>query len=364
MDFGVQMIFQSYAYGSDVTDAQVYEEEIALGLLAEELGFDKLWPVEHHFEDYAFCPDNTQFLSYMAARTSRIALATGAVILPWNDPLRVAEKVLLLDHLSKGRAVFGMGRGLARREYGPFRIDMDSSRDRFDEAAPMILDALETGVIEGRGPYYSQPRTVIRPRPLGSFKGRTYCVAMSPDSVLAAARLGARPVMFSQRPWEAAKESSEAYRSEYSRHHREVPPPPVTCDFVYCDDDAQRAEEKAREHLTGYLTSVLGHYELAGEHFKSTRGYESYGAAVDLLRELGLDAMRDAYLAVQIWGTPTMCIEKIEHRQRLLGDFDLTCCFRFAGLAHSDAERSMRTFATKVMAPLRERARSRDAHAR
>jgi len=355
MDFGVQMIFQSYGYETAVTDAQVYDEEIRLGLLAEEVGFDKLWPVEHHFEDYAFCPDNTQFLSYMAARTSRIGLATGAVILPWNDPLRVAEKVCLLDHLSKGRAVFGMGRGLARREYAPFRIDMDTSRERFDEAASMILAALETGFIEGGGPFYPQPRTAIRPRPVKSFRGRTYCVAMSPDSVLAAARLGVQPVMFSQRPWDAAKESVARYRTEYARHHDSPPPPVLTCDFVYCDEDRARAEDKAREHITGYLTSVMGHYELAGDHFKSARGYESYGAAVDLLRALGLDAMREAYLAVQIWGTPAMCLEKIEHRREILGDFDLTCCFRYAGLPFADAERSMRTFATGVMAPFRRR---------
>ena len=353
MDFGVQMIFQSYGYDDSVTDGQVYDEEIRLALLAEELGFDKLWPVEHHFEDYAFCPDNMQFLSYLAARTTRIGLATGAVILPWNDPLRVAEKVCLLDHLSGGRAIFGMGRGLARREYEPFGIDMATSRDRFDEAAPMILEALETGFIEGSGPYYKQQRTPIRPRPFKSFKGRVYSVAMSPDSVLSAARLGAQPVMFSQRPWESAKESVDGYRDEYAKHHQGTPPPLITCDFIYCDEDRDRAEEKAREHITGYLTSVLGHYELAGEHFKSTKGYESYGAAVDLLQQLGLDTQRDAYMAVQIWGTPKMCIEKLEHRMNVLGDIDLTACFRFAGLAYEDAERSMRTFAEKVMRPTR-----------
>ena len=353
MDFGVQMVFQSYGYDESVDDRQTIEEEIRLGVLAEDLGFDKLWPVEHHFEDYSFCPDNTQFLSYMAARTKRIGLATGAVILPWNEPLRVAEKISLLDHLSDGRAIFGMGRGLARREYAPFGIDMDSSRDRFDEAAPMVLEALETGYIEGHGPYYPQARTPIRPRPLQTFVGRTYSVAMSPDSVLSAARLGARPVMFSQRAWESAKESYECYREEFGKHHEGDAPPLATCDFVYCDEDSVRAEEKAAEHITGYLTSVMGHYEMAGEHFKTTKGYESYGAAVDTLRTLGLEGMRDAYLAVQIWGTPEMCLEKIAYRRSLLGDYDLTCCFRYAGLTIEDAERSMRTFAEKVMAPLR-----------
>src|SRR3954453_17565848 len=152
MRVGVQMIFQSWGYGDDVTDSDVYADEIRLGVLADELGFHALWPVEHHFNDYSFCPDNTVFLAHMAARTPRILLGTGAVILPWNDPLRVAEKIPLLDPLSGGRVLFGMGRGLARCEYAGFGIPMDESRDRFDESARMVLDALATGVIKGDGP--------------------------------------------------------------------------------------------------------------------------------------------------------------------------------------------------------------------
>jgi alkanesulfonate monooxygenase SsuD/methylene tetrahydromethanopterin reductase-like flavin-dependent oxidoreductase (luciferase family) len=202
MKVGLQMIFQAYGYGPETDDGRVVAEEVELGVLADRLGFDALWPVEHHFDDYSFCPDNTLFLAHMAARTERIGLGTGAVILPWNDPLRVAERVSLLDHLSGGRVLFGMGRGLSRFEYEGFGIPMDESRDRFDEAARMVLDALETGWIEGDGPYYPQARTAIRPAPSRSFKDRTFCVAMSPDSVLAAADLGARMVMFSQRAWE------------------------------------------------------------------------------------------------------------------------------------------------------------------
>ena len=135
-------------------------------------------------------PDNTQFLSYMAAVTNRIGLLTGAVILPWNNPLRVVEKMILLDHLSKGRAMFGIGRGLAKREYDGFGIDMNEARDRFDEAAEMIIRGLETGIVEGDGKYYKQMRTEVRPRPYASFKDRFYCVAMSSDSVPVCARLG------------------------------------------------------------------------------------------------------------------------------------------------------------------------------
>jgi alkanesulfonate monooxygenase SsuD/methylene tetrahydromethanopterin reductase-like flavin-dependent oxidoreductase (luciferase family) len=349
MRVGVQLIFQSWGYQGRVTDAEVVAQEVRLGELADELGFHALWPVEHHFDDYSFCPDNTLFLANMAARTQRILLGTGAVILPWNDPLRVAEKIVLLDHLSNGRVLFGMGRGLARCEYAGFGIPMGESRDRFDEAAPMILDALETGSIEGDGPHFPQRRAPIRPAPARSFRDRTYCVAMSPDSVLAAADLGARMVMFSQQPWERQASSVATYRERFVAAHGREPGPPVVCDFVYCDASATRAEEAAHKYIAGYLASVMEHYELESDHFKQAKGYESYGSAVDMLRSVGLDKLCEMYLGVNVWGTPEQIVERLRARREVIGDHDLTCCFQYAGLPYEEAEASMRLFAREVL---------------
>jgi alkanesulfonate monooxygenase SsuD/methylene tetrahydromethanopterin reductase-like flavin-dependent oxidoreductase (luciferase family) len=349
MRVGVQMIFQSWGYDSSVTDSDVVSDEIRLGVLADELGFHALWPVEHHFNDYSFCPDNTVFLANMAARTKQIKLGTGAVILPWNDPLRVAEKIALLDHLSEGRVLFGMGRGLARREYAGFGIEMDESRDRFDESARMILDALESGFIEGDGPYFPQPRAPIRPAPARSFEGRTYCVAMSPDSVLAAADLGARMVTFSQRPWDDQAASINTYSERFAELHGRAPDAPVICDFVYCNEDPGRAEEIAHKHIAGYLASVMEHYELESDHFKSAKGYESYGSAVDLMKAIGLEKLCSMYLDVNVWGTPEQIVERLHARREVVGDHDLTCCFRFAGLPYEEAVASMKLFARDVL---------------
>ncbi|MGO9265449.1 MAG: LLM class flavin-dependent oxidoreductase [Candidatus Binataceae bacterium] len=162
-------------------------------------------------------PDHFQFLGYMAAITDRIKLGTLGVILPWNDPLRVAERVILLDHLSEGRAVFGMARGLAKREYVGFRQDMEESRGRFDEAARMICAAIEEGFIEGNGKYYPQPKTPIRPRPLKSFAGRRYMVAMSPDTVPVCAEVGAVQCLFAFKPWLEVPPTIEEYRSLFSK---------------------------------------------------------------------------------------------------------------------------------------------------
>src|SRR6266446_6370370 len=185
MDVGIQMVLATYGW-QGMSDDEAWDEEIRLARLADELGFDALWAVEHHFNDYSFCPDNLQLMAYLAALCPNIDLGTAAVILPWNDPLRVAEKAIVLDMLSKGRLRFGIGRGLARREFAAFRQTMEESRDRFDESAAMILEALRTGWMEGDGKYYKQPRIELRPRPKYSFDGRIYAVAASGRGVRAA----------------------------------------------------------------------------------------------------------------------------------------------------------------------------------
>lgn len=152
MDVGMMMVFASYGW-EDCADARVWDEEIRLARLAADLGFDCLWSAEHHFNDYSFVPDNIQLMTYLIAVCPNIDVGTAAVILPWHDPLRVAEQAAVLDYLSKGRFRFGMGRGLARREFSAFRVSMDESRNRFDEAAPMIVEALKTGFMQGDGPF-------------------------------------------------------------------------------------------------------------------------------------------------------------------------------------------------------------------
>ena len=97
MQIGTLALFQRASYDDTVTDSQVDREEMKLASQLEGQGYDSHWCVEHHFEDYSFCPDNVVYLSHLAAITKTLKLATGAVIVPWNTPLRVAEKIALLD---------------------------------------------------------------------------------------------------------------------------------------------------------------------------------------------------------------------------------------------------------------------------
>src|SRR6266849_4216640 len=135
MQVGMAAVFQNPFDAR--ADREVYQSDLRLADLAEPLGFDSIWGVEHHFTDYTMSPDVLQFLTYMAGRTRAIRLGSMVVVLPWHDPIRVAEQVSILDHVSRGRLIFGIGRGLGRIEFGGFRVDMNESRERFVEYARM-----------------------------------------------------------------------------------------------------------------------------------------------------------------------------------------------------------------------------------
>src|SRR5262245_35516650 len=101
------------------TDAKVYQDEIRLGSQIEALGFDSIWSVEHHFTPYTMVTNVLQFLSFWAGRTSRVGLGTMVAVIPWHNPIRLAEDIVMLQHLLGGRDLkIGFGRGAGRREFG------------------------------------------------------------------------------------------------------------------------------------------------------------------------------------------------------------------------------------------------------
>ena len=179
MHVGMSAFFQNL--GNRLTDAAVYKHEVRTADLTEPLGFDPIWSAEHHFDEYAMCPKVAQFLTYMAGRTTRVKLGSMVMVLPWHDPVRLAEEVSVLDHLSDGRVILGIGRGLGPVEFRGFRVPMGESRGRLTEHAQAIIRGLETGFIEADGELYKQPRVAVRPAPIRSFRGRTYAASVSPQ---------------------------------------------------------------------------------------------------------------------------------------------------------------------------------------
>jgi alkanesulfonate monooxygenase SsuD/methylene tetrahydromethanopterin reductase-like flavin-dependent oxidoreductase (luciferase family) len=351
MDVGMAVIFQ--ATDPKRSDHDVYKAELKLGDLAEPLGFDSIWGVEHHFTDYTMCPDVLQYLSYYAGRTKHVKLGSMVVVLPWHDPMRVAEQIAVLDHQSDGRFIFGMGRGLGRVEFDGFGVDQNTARERFVESAQMLLEGLERGWCEFDGKFIKQARRDIRPRPFKSFKGRTFAAAVSPESSEIMARLGVGLLIIPQKPWDAVFAEMANYRAIYRQVNKEDAPAPILAGWVFCDRDAKKAEAMAREYIGGYWQSVLTHYELAGDHLTKTKGYESYGAMQQMVKGGGADAMIDFFLGLQIWGTPQQCLDRIMDFSGKLGAETFTGVFSYAGMPYDMAEENLRLFASDVLPKLK-----------
>ena len=352
MHVGMSTVFQNPQRKK--SDFEVYRDELRMADLAEPLGFQSIWGVEHHFTDYTMCPDVIQFLTYMAGRTKKALLGTMVVVLPWHDPVRVAEEVSMLDNISEGRTILGIGRGIAKVEFDGFRLDMSQSRARFTESAEMVLDALENGYCEYDGEIIKQPRRDIRPEPFKSFKGRTYAAAVSPESSQIIAKLGVGALIIPQKPWEEAAKELKAYQETFQQVNGEEAPPPVVVGWVFCDKDEERAHEMARRYIGGYWQSVMDHYEFKADHHKDVKGYEYYGKFSEKIAEYGDEAVIDFFLSLQVWGTPDQCYEKIMSIHEWTGNDAFVGVFSYAGMPAEDAQANMRLFSQKVMPRLKD----------
>ena len=352
MHVGMATVFQNPKKSR--TDLEVYRNELKLADLAEPLGFESIWGVEHHFTDYTMCPDVLQFLTYMAGRTERLQLGSMVVVLPWHDPMRVAEEVSMLDNLSNGRLILGLGRGAGRVEFDGFRLPMEESRQRFVESAQMLLRGLETGYCEHDGTFVKQPRAAIRPAPFKTFRGRTYAAAVSPESARVMAELGVGILIIPQKPWAEVAKELDAYRTIYREVNKTEAPPPISAGWTFCDESAERAHEMASRWIGGYFQTVLDHYNFASDHLAKTKGYEYYGKMAEKIATYGASTVTDFFTNLQVWGTPEQCYAKILDIRDRVGNETFVGVFSYAGMPYDAAERNMRLFAREVMPALQK----------
>ena len=353
MHVGFAPLFQNL--GAPIPDHEVYRHELAMAEGAEDMGFDSVWSVEHHFTDYTMVPDVVQFLSYMAGRTRHVQLGSMVIVLPWHDPVRVAEQITMLDALSGGRMILGVGRGLGRVEFDGFRVPMDESRERFVESAELILNGLEQGFVELDGQFVKQPRRHLRPAPFKSFQGRTFAAAVSPDSMPVMAKLGVGLLVVPQKPWESVREDFDVYHKVWAETHgaSSTPPAPMCGGFFFVDESADRAEEMAHKYIGRYYHSVIEHYELQAGHFENKKGYEFYSGIHKHIENRSEDGAASDFVRLMPFGTPDQVIEKIEFIHNTIGARGVMTHFAFGGMPYDEANRNMKLFTEQVMPELR-----------
>jgi len=347
MHVGMATFFQNP--GNRQSDHAVYRQEMAIADLAEPLGFDSIWSAEHHFDAYTMCPNVAQFLTYMAGRTRRPQLGSMVMVLPWHDPVRLAEEISVLDNLSEGRLILGIGRGLGRIEFQGFRAEMGESRQRFLEYAEALLDGLETGTIGYQGKLYRQPRVAVRPAPYRSFRGRTYAASISPQSLEMSCRLGLGLLIIAQKPWATTEAELADYRRDFRAQNGGDAPKPIVAAFVAVHEDGRVARDMFERYIRGYSRSALEHYEFHNEGLADIPGYEYYGKLAANIKKHGIDAFVDFLSDLQVWGTPERVYQQLADYRERTDCGALIGIFSYGGMPHELARANITLFAERVL---------------
>jgi len=352
----VGMTLQLTSFG-DKPDLETYQDELSLMEMSEGLGFDSVWALDHHFTGYVMSPDPTQLLSYVAGRTKKVQLGTAVIVLPWHDPVAIAEKIALLDVVSGGRTIFGFGRGAATVEYNGFRVNMEEARDRFVESAIIIRKGLTQKSFSFDGKYYKIPEMQIRPRPISHPEDRFYASSVSPESAEIMAKLGLGVLIIAQRSWEDTA-------SDYARYCQTAiansitPRPPIGLLNILVSEDAREATELGSLYLERMWDSIDEHYHFADGHLRGVKGYEFYAKLEKTYSKLQADAEAkvkaiEFFRSLHAAGTPEQVLEKLRYIHQTVALEHVIGTFAFGGLPYPKLERSFRLFAEKVLPVLK-----------
>jgi len=336
------------------SDREIFNEEIDIARIADESGFDSVWTIEHHFTPYTMVTNPLQYLTYIAGITKRVDLGTMVVVLPWHNPVRVAEDVNMLDSfLAADREIIcGVGRGLGRREYEGMGVDQNEGRARFDEALQVVQQLLRTGQCDFEGEYYKIHGLHLRPQPDRDLSENLWCAGGTPDTVQVIAKHGVRPLTIPTTSLELALSNMRNYAA--LRHDAGHGPSHTKLAlWTYVADNAREAEIGAQQFMCEYADSALRHYELLGTHLDGVKGYKEYGQLQKALRQ-DADPFRQAFYRSHPWGTPEQVIARASELANAFGTDEIMFIFKYGSMPMAATEKSMRLFAEEVMPALKE----------
>lgn len=352
--------------------------------LADRLGFDSVWEVEHHFlEEYSHSSAPEVFLAAASQRTKRIRLGHGIVQLPpgFNHPARVAERIAMLDLVSGGRVEFGTGQGSSQAELGGFGVDRELKHEQWEEALDAIVRMMTEEPFAGHdGRFFSMPPRNVVPKPKQKPHPPLWMACSRRESIPLAARKGLGALSFSFIEPEMAKEWVDEYyslieSSECVPAGLTVNPHVAVVLPFMCHDDEQTAIDRGIDgaHFFGFS---LAYYYVFGKHQPAISNIweffvehrKEFGFTRELIRaddkplgikllEEGLGSFRGAV------GTPAQILTLVERYERA-GVDQLIFAAQAGNNRHEHICEALELFAKTVLPRFAEKAAARDAEKR
>ncbi|MGH6954844.1 MAG: LLM class flavin-dependent oxidoreductase, partial [Alphaproteobacteria bacterium] len=320
---------------------RVYAEMAEQVKLAEAAGFEIAWFAEHHFSNYCLCPSPLNIAAYMAGRTSRIRLGTAVLVLPLYEPLRMLEEIAMVDNLSDGRVVIGLGSGYQEYEFHKFGVAIKDSHEIFLEMLDIIEGFLTRTPLAYQGKHFTIPETYFSVRPLQPIPD-IYVAGLTTDleAQKRIHRNGYVPIVTTG--WSTLEEMVAA-RETVANARRAAgldaaSMPYAIQQYIHVTDDRAEALDAA-DHAR-YVRRVAMSMR---ENYGRLDG--SYLVEIPARGEPPLETI----VANTLIGDAHTCAERLVREFKALKLTHLSCFFGFGGLEQKRVLRSIERFGAEVM---------------
>ncbi|QKS01417.1 LLM class flavin-dependent oxidoreductase [Sphingomonas sp. CL5.1] len=365
-------------------EARTFHETIEQALLAEEMGFDNVWAVEHTaLTQYAHMSAPETFLAFLAGKTTRLGIGHGVVCLPpaMNHPVKVAERIATLDILSNGRVHFGMGKGGTQQESGTFGYDLNTLQPMIDESMYLIPKIMVQEEIEHDGEYIKIPRRPIHPKPFQNPHPPIYMACTRETTLVQAGSRGIGALVLGFAGPEDIAKKNAVYRENFRNRKvgdqvgfRPTEHLAALCPSIVLDD-----REKARKiGLRGqrFFVESLAHWyqggpkptvdeELTADEQVAILQQEKEAVVAYLSEEkitIGSEHIGSYGEVQDAYGTADDCIRYV---QRLFdsGADEILFLFQMGGVPHAAILETIRNIGEKVIPHFRAQEAVRQAAA-
>jgi alkanesulfonate monooxygenase SsuD/methylene tetrahydromethanopterin reductase-like flavin-dependent oxidoreductase (luciferase family) len=346
MKFGIQF-FPDVSPEQKKAD-QYWQECLHLTSLADEFGYTHIRTVEHHLGNYGgYSPNPHIFLAAAAMRTQAARLITGAVLPIFNNPLKIAGEIGMLDAISGGRLECGFARAFLPHEFDGFGRTLDESKARFAEGLEQVQKLLEEENVSFDGEFHSFKNITVTPRTTQQPRPPIWIAALiTPTSFEFAGKMGFN-IMAIPLTGGKMNELIGIYRNAWQEADHKGDGTVMLAHHMFCHEDRERAYELSRDPLNRYLESVVTSASpwLTGS---SSVDYPGYDKIIEQLSEETFESQVEKGAAFV--GTPDDINEQISAYIELTGGFEVASLqINFNDLPLEHAENSMKLFGKKVI---------------
>jgi alkanesulfonate monooxygenase SsuD/methylene tetrahydromethanopterin reductase-like flavin-dependent oxidoreductase (luciferase family) len=332
------------------TPAQLYQDALNQATHAETLGFESVWPVEHHFNPrFSVLPCPTLLLAAIAARTRSLRLGTAIVQLALHNPLRVAEEIATLDVLSGGRVELGIGRGSNPTHFAGFGVPMEESRARMAEGLAFLERAFREESFSFHGRYVRADDVCLTPKPLQ----RPMTIHLAANSLETAqqAGQGGHPILVAAHvlTFQKLRDVVTVYkqaRQQAGYGDMSASDLSVLMPLFVGESSAQIEREMAPS--VGHYVNLIS---AASEQLLAKCTHEAERAKLNmLLTQMRQTTFESVNGSMGVFETPAACVDRLRQLEQELGVGRVIAWFNFGGMvAHGAVMRSMELFASRVM---------------